>query len=317
MNNFDLDDDYQLQVFATIFENCTFIIDKLKFYRGKANKSNIQELHEAVNFGVYAVGAVTDAGNEQLVRLPRQFFRFICSIHTTFNAQSYLLKRREAFFSFNGGRELMVIPSYLHLKRLHAELLNPFQVIFRRASNLERTWIQFVFCVRENLFLRLFYLCEVRMRAMDEDFNDWEAIYQYLRLMLILQLLYKSTFIEMPNVERINILCSCVIRLEKFKFWNENLHILSRIKSSLRFAITMLLAHPPARGTDVLLKTTLAILEGLKWRMDKDGITTVASAREFFNFLSRGVFFHNFESPYAFFERLTCLPSIALIEDIV
>lgn len=309
-NNFDLTDG-QLQLIIKQYPGNFFKIEKIKTFEGKATLRKMQAVHGMLIHGENNLGLLTDWGSEQRIDIDRLLWRFLCTIHTTFNSQLYLLDSKQGHFSYNNGRELDAGSAFERLRLLHPLILDDFDIVFRRCGSLDRVAVHFEFCVRENLYSQLLDLC-VQERVNGDE--DWEDILYYCKFMLTLQILLILNFVEMEASQRVHLLSSSLMRLEKFKFHNAGLDILDRMKETLTSLITAINQHPEI-GNFTLTFSSLALLETLKWKMEKRKITTLADARAFFNFLSRCATFLNLEGPYCYFPRMSCLPSNFPIED--
>lgn len=310
-NNFDLTDG-QLQLIISQYPGDFFKIEKIKFFEGKASHQEVEAVHQRIINGENCLGLLTDWGSEQKIAFDRLLLRFICTLHTTYNSQSYLLAAsKEGNFSYNHGRVLNVASAFARLNLRHPLILARFDIVFRHCKTLGKASVHFDYCVRENFYSNLLDLCE--RERVDGD-EDWEDVFYYCKFMLTLQILSIINFVEMGTPQRVHLLSSSLLRIEKFKFHNEAMDTLDRMKNTLLSLITAINRHPEI-GNFTLTFSSLALFESLKWKMNKKGIKTVATARAFFNFLSRGVTFLNLESPYCYFPRMSCLPSNNPIED--
>lgn len=71
--------------------------------------------------------------------------------------------------------------------------------------------------------------------------DDFECLWQYSRLMLLLQTFYMAHFLNLPNARLIAVFNDVLLRLETFSFTNRERRVLHRLKLTIRNDILMLI----------------------------------------------------------------------------
>lgn len=301
VNNFDIAK-HQFQVNSTITPN-GFRIEKIRLTRGKFNRPRVIELVEGSLIpGVNYLAHLSDFGNEQRILLPEYLLQLYCQLHSYLNIHTHLTDIEGGNFTFN-GRRFNAALAFNRLNRDHD--LGFFESLFR-SGDLADFWKVFNFNIRQNKFQILLELSEQNMA----EHEDFEALFYYAKLMLILQFNYIANFRQLTNHQLIDVLSSVVVRLEMFTFVDIAVRPLDRLKLTLRNVIKILRENPHLHGAIVWWISTLSVLETLHYQIDLAKLDTVEEYRRFFELISGGAYFPHFHGPFGMFNDVFCLPSV-------
>lgn len=296
INQFDLEDG-QIEADFSLFTEKTFRIEKLRVTRvGKFDKDGVQELLDGW------IGHLSDFGSEQNVRLPHRILRGFCKLHCYTNIYSYLTDDTEGYFEFDGRCFNAVLSS----RRLVLRLPVIFNTVFRHSIDLPVSWKIFSYNVRLEKYRQLRDFSEARMM----NNVDFEVLYHFARLMLVLEAHYLSHFQNLNNAQLLNAFNDTLLRLEHFSLTNRVYRPIQRLKLTIRNNIEMLRINPQLTGIDLYFMSTLIVHETLKLEFARAEMTTVDRVRNFFHLISRGVQFINFNSPFGIFDDVSCVASL-------
>lgn len=315
MNNHDCRENYQLQTALSQISNEMFQFEGLKTVIGKHSKSMTQPfLNRVLEVPDNIVGYCSDDGSEQKLVLPAGYYRFHDFLHLQMNmwncfSEEYLR------FTFNDGEELNVREAYYLLLLNHPEL-----VVFERAivlqkamKNLSECTKVLAFFVQEDVFFELTRFCERKL--LDEDANvRWIDILRFAELMTTIGILFKSFFIEIERVERMELISSALVRVLKFKIKNASVQTFDNFKNTLVESLKFLRENDIGNGTEFFMKTTLCVLETLKWQIKKASLLNIGNVQRMYQIFSGGCTFDDLDGPFVRIKHMMCSPSVPIVE---
>lgn len=303
----------QLQIAVNSASRNVFSVEGVLSSFGKNVKADTQPFMNLIfDRGVNVVGICSDFSYEQKIVTPEHFIRFWDSIHTTTNIWQNIICKHDAFFSFNGGRILNAHRAHLVLIRTHHDELADFERIFRPISDLANRTKAFVFFVRSNLPVRLVALCEAKLLEEGAS-EEWEDLLRFSQLIVTLGIILKISFLNTPLNERKFVYASCLIRVLKYDFKNATEQNALLYTSSLSNSILFMRRHELEPHTDIFFKSSLYILESIKYQLKKSRIVDIGVAQRFYALLAQGATILNLDSPFGFMKRVICTPSEPLI----
>lgn len=257
------------------------------------------------------VGFCSDSGPEQKLVTPEGYFRFWDLHHTQTNIWQSLIEKDHAYFRFNGGRLMNAHVSHA-LLLINLQELTAFSRLFRPLCTLPNRAKCMSFFVLNNLPTQLSRLCEEKI--LEENAHEgWEDILRFSQLMITLEILFKTGFMEMPLNERISLYSSTLIRIKQFDFKNKAALQAALYINSLSTSILYMRHHDHGPHTGVLFKSALHVLEGLKFQMKKAGIIQIGEVQRMYEILAQRAVILNLDSPFGFFNRVVCVPSEPVI----
>lgn len=315
MNNHDCQPNFQMQIVSKQISDDMFQLKGLKTVIGKHSRSMTQPfINRVLAISGNVVGYCSDDGPEQKLLMPADYYRFHDFLHLQINMWQCFCEEH-LYFSFNDGDELNARDAYQLLLPEHPELAVFERVIVMQKSmkKLSDHTKGFAFFVQENVFFELTRFCERKLRDDDASVR-WVDLLRFAELMTTIGVLFKAFFIEMVKEERMEIIASSLIRFLKFEIKNASLQTFNNFKSTLVQSLKFLRENEVGNGTEFFLKTTLFVLETLKWQIKKAGLLNIGSVQRINEIFLGGCTFDDLESVYGRIKRIMCAPSAAVIE---
>lgn len=312
MNNHDVKFKYQLQVASSQINGEMFSFEGIKTVVGKHCKAQTQLFFNHIieneeNF----VSFCSDDGSEQKISTPNDFYRFRDILHAQIRTWTSFCDEN-SIFTFENGDDLNVREAFNLLSPRHPELQN-FALAFKLIEDLSSATKSFAYIVQENIFVGLGNLCEQKIQ--ENENLKWFDLLKFAQLMTTLGLVFKSFFIEMDNEERIIIFSSALIRLSKYELQNRDPCSFTHFKSSLTTSLKFLRENENVTSQEFFLKSTLAVLENIKWQMKtKAKILTVGDTQRMYEIFAQGCTLKGVDGPFGHIVKIVCVPSVPYIE---